>query len=83
MERLWEINEEKTQDHWLEVQDPEGWRSAVVRFDGCIHYYRYYNEPFSKRDVDYLHICSIDDEIERLTALRKEAIEFFGEDWDA
>ena len=75
----WKILEDKSSDSWLEVQDPEGWYSAVVRFDGCIHLNRHHNYPLSERDNDYIHICDIDDMIERLESLKKLALDYYVE----
>ena len=73
----------------------DGWYWAQVRFDGCIHFYRAYNYPIpdDATDVpdddgpargfmtDYIHICDIDEEIDRLQRLKAAAIAHFGEDW--
>ena len=82
---MWEVVEEKTKEHWLEVKDPEGWYYAIVRFDGCIHFNRCYNEPESFNDsmTNYLHICDIDEIINRLQELKKAALKHFGENWPA
>ena len=32
--------------------------------------------------VDYIHYCDLDEEIERLEALREIAKDFFGDDWN-
>lgn len=87
MSNLWKVVPEKTEaGWWLEVEDPDGWRRAAVRRDGCIHYNRYFDRPLHMRDEDdddpdYLHICDIDDEIARLRELKAEAIKHFGPDW--
>jgi hypothetical protein len=83
----WKVNKDKTKDHWLEVEDPEGWWSAVVKWDGCIHLNRYYNIPKNEperidSDVDYLHICDLDEFIKDMQDLREKAKEHFGEDWN-
>ena len=83
----WEIDREKTEDHWLELKDPDGWYQATVRWDGCIHYERVYNAPLPitgehPQSSDYIHFCDIDSEIERLEKLRDMAREFFGTDWE-
>ena len=83
----WEILNDKKNKYLIELKDPEGWRSAAVKWDGCIHYYRYFNNPLDDEnrddeDTDYIHICDIDDEIERLTQLRDIAKEHFGNDWN-
>jgi len=81
---MWKVIKEKTEDHWLEIEDPEGWYSAVVKWDGCIHFYRHHNEPIpntDESDIDYIHICGVNDFIKRLQALKEEAIKHFGKDW--
>lgn len=91
MPKLWEVVNGNTKDHWLEIKDPEGWYYARVKWDGCIHFNRYFNmpkemqekEPEENRMDDYIHICSVDDMIQRLQALKAEALKHFGEDWDS
>lgn len=76
-----------TEDHWLELRDPDGWWHADVRFDGCIHLYRAYNSPLKEDEttdqrptddphyeLDYLHICDLDETIERLKALKAKIL---------
>ena len=87
-EPYWKINEEKTQSHWLVVEDTKGWYSAIVKWDGCVDFTRVHNLPLpiqedSNQLVDHIHYCDIDEEIERLIALKKKAIEFFGKDWNS
>ncbi len=36
----WKIDATKSSDTFLDLSDPEGWRSASARWDGCVHYYR-------------------------------------------
>jgi len=87
---MWEIDSEKTKDHWLELKDPEGWYSAVVKWDGCIHLYRYFNSPMGSEyhkethdeNIDYIHICDVDDMIARLVALKEKALGHFGDGWE-
>ncbi len=81
---LWQVDKDKSvKDEWLELKDPEGWYSAIVRFDGCIHLHRCYNKPYSfdSKDSDYIHIFYIDDMIERLKAIKAEALKHYGKDW--
>jgi hypothetical protein len=90
MAELWTVDKEKTQEHWLEVADPEGWYHAVVKWDGCIELERYFNipatedpersDPAAEADCGY-HICDLDAEIARLQALKAEARKHFGEHW--
>lgn len=85
---MWKINEEETEDgHWLELEDPDGWYKAIVKWDGCVHFNRLHNVPLPETGegpqlVDYIHYCDIDEEIKRLEALRDKAREFFGDDWN-
>ncbi len=81
----WQIDKDKTKDHWLELVDPEGWRSAVAKWDGCVDYYLYHNTPKGmdlandEEMTDYIHICNIDEEIARLQELKRIAANFFAE----
>ena len=65
---------------FLELKDPEGWWAASVRYDGCINLNRYFNEPndADPSNTDYIHICDLDDFIERLQALKLLAQVRFG-----
>lgn len=65
----------------LKLRDEnEGW-SASVKWDGCIHFNRYYNgmsiDDKTGEDCDYIHICDVDEMIERLQELRAAAIVHF------
>lgn len=77
---MWIINEAETRDHWLELVDSEGWYRAIAKWDGCIEYYRYYNNPLGE-NCERIHFCDIDDEIERFRELKYLAKNHFGEDW--
>lgn len=84
---MWKINEATTKPHWLELETDNQQRSAYVKQDGCIGYRRYFNGEIPSDDpheenVDNLHICDIDEEIEYLQNLKRIAVEFFGEDWN-
>lgn len=79
----WAVIEEKSTDTWLELKDPDGWYDAVVKWDGCIHFRRYFNDPMDhpnrkSEDQDYLHICDIDETIKRLQSLKEAALNHFG-----
>lgn len=84
---MW-VKDEKESNEWtLEVQDPDGWYCATVKFNGCIHLNKFYNIPLPRVEdenqlSDYIHYCDIDDEIERLKQLKEEAIKYFGRDWN-
>lgn len=72
-EKNWKVTEAK--EHGLELQDPDGWYEAVAKCDGCVHYTKYSNEPLSEEESnqDYLHICDIQNEIDRLYSLLQVA----------
>ena len=87
MSEMWRAIPDKTTDIWLEVVDPDGWYSAIVKWDGCVDFYSYANSPFvegENRDEDcddYIHICDLDEYIDRLTKLRDEARKHFSNHW--
>lgn len=90
-QKLWREVPEESHTAWLTLHDPEGWYTAGVKFDGCVHLHRYFNLPRhlrtkqdDERDApDYYHICDIDEEIARLQAIKALALEYFGEHWPA
>jgi len=85
-----EINDTAiAESHWLDFRDKEGWWSGFIKWDGCMELYKYANNPLepgqlqrtdATRDAcdDGMHICDIDDMIERLQSLKRLAIEHFG-----
>lgn len=80
---LWEVDESKTKDHWLQVRDPDGWWRATCKWDGCVELHRFFNDPdtadpHDEDDVDNLHICDLPAFIKRMQALLEMAQEFFG-----
>lgn len=87
--KFWKIDEKETTDSWLTVidnEDPElgVWYKAIVKWDGCIHLNRYFNNPYIKNEKseendapDYIHICELNNYINRLIALRDIANEFY------
>ena len=79
---LW-IEGDIVRSDWLSLRAPEGWYTADVRFDGCVHLRHCFNEPnsFESSASDYIHICDLDEIIERLTALKKLALNHFGSNW--
>lgn len=75
-EPAWEVDVEKTKDHWLEVVekfDGRVYYRAAVKWDGCIHYEAFTNEGEDGGDREYRHICRLDEEIDRLQRLKKMA----------
>lgn len=87
----WEINQKEENNEYVlnladaEMGDPNSrWYSAWVKWDGCVHFNRYYNTPIGVdhkdgKDMDYLHICDLDEMIKRLTELRDKAKAYFTE----
>ena len=76
-------------DAWIDLiyqhyKDGSHWVHAAVKFDGCIHYRKSYNNPLpnDEEEQDYLHICDIDEMIKLLTSLKAAAIKHFGVDWN-
>ena len=82
--------EDENFDHWVNLrfvdaldEGLEHWYAASVKWDGCIHFWRAYNERFlkfadNKQDnCDYIHICDLDDYIEKLVMLRDAAKKYF------
>jgi hypothetical protein len=87
---LWiEDHDPELEEYHLYLRDPEGWWTAWVKEDGCIDLRRFHNDPAPEQEeptaqiVDYIHLCSLDDTIERLQDLRRLVVERFGEDWRA
>lgn len=63
-----------------------GWHDASCKWDGCIHFYKYDDEPLDPQnpdhhtsDVTYIHYCDIDEEIDRLKRLKAAAYSYFSE----
>jgi hypothetical protein len=78
----------------LLLEDPEMRWKATVKPDGCFELYRAFNTPFQtatndmvlgdlKKDIDCdsIHICDVDDLIERLQSLKAQAIKHYGPKW--
>lgn len=72
---------------WLEPGAGGVWYDAHVKWDGCIEFRRYFNEPRDLQTdkptdmVDHIHICDLDKMIEQLNQLKGKAKEHFGEEW--
>jgi hypothetical protein len=55
----WSIQYEESDDHWLEVRDEPGWRSAIIRCDETadhdlvVEYYRHVAIPIDQRRGTY------------------------------
>jgi hypothetical protein len=84
---VWKVQKE---NEWLlTLIEPHQWYRADVKWDGCVHFYRSYNGAQldaigSLEDIDYLHICDIDDMIMRLQELKKIAtLHFNNDEWGA
>ena len=78
-------NAKEINEFVIQLDDPEGWYSARVKFDGCVDFMRYHNWPKDaapagrEEDVDYIHICDVDDMIARLQAIKEAAKKHFKE----
>lgn len=60
------------------------WYEIYAKSDGCIHLSKSNNHPFPNPDqeeVDYIHICNLDNYIKMLQELRKKCIQKFGQSW--
>jgi hypothetical protein len=74
---MWKVTE--INNAVIQLDDEEGWWSAIVKWDGCVDFYRYHNwpkgeTPEGREEVsDYIHICDVDDLIARLQALKEAA----------
>lgn len=86
-EPKWEVNEACVEDHWLPVRDTENGLAAQVKRDGCVNFSRYHNGAspddivVDAANVNYIHICDLDEMIASLQALKAKALEHFGETW--
>lgn len=83
MRAHWDIT--TMEDDKLVLTDPDGWWRASIRPDGCMELDRYFNKPLTtilaeneEADWDRMHVCDVDDLIERLTQLRGLMITHFG-----
>ena len=78
----------------LLLEDPDLWWKAVVRRDGCFELYKAHSEPFTAStstevftgyaddfEADQIHICDIDNLIERLHSIKARAMKHYGPDW--
>ncbi len=86
----WDIVEAKTRDCYLVLRYYEDGcdvasYQAECRWDGCVHFYRFFNgnDSVDHPDTDYLHICGVADFIRELQQLQQAAREFFkSKQWD-
>lgn len=81
---LWEIDKQDTDEYVLRLHDPNDWYKTVVKRDGCVDFMQSFNNPLSSarsQDIDYIHICNLDDFIKRLQEIQKKAVAHFGEHW--
>lgn len=77
---MWQ--EVQVTEQQLTLRDPQGWFQALAHDDGCVDLYRYFETPQGQNPQNdeeccYLHVCDLDEMIERLEALRTRAIEHF------
>lgn len=83
---IWKV--QKANEHLLTLIEPNQWYRADIKWDGCVHFYRSHNGAQldaigSLENIDYIHICEIDDMIMRLQELKRMALEHFGNDWES
>lgn len=80
-ENKWVVVAEKTKPHWLELVeyfDGRVYHRASAKWDGCIHFTTWGNDGETESDHgSYIHICEIDDIIDRLQRLKVAAAEHF------
>ena len=63
-------------ENFAELVNPDGFYRAVIKWDGCVHFYKFDNgtdlEDENWRDAEctYIHYCSLDEEIKTLMTLR-------------
>lgn len=90
MTKHWDIDTEKTVDHWLEVMGKEEygdrWWGGRAKWDGCVQINRAFNVPFPithehPQGVDGLHICDLDEFIEMLLELREMGRKHFNNEY--
>ena len=62
---------------YVKVADENDFRSATVKWDGCIHY----KEDEGVSENEYLHICDLPGHIAFLQELLRVGKETFGEEW--
>ena len=75
---LWEISEKGKDDAWIKLRNggeyPDAYYRATAEMFGCVEFYRIHNGADWDDEnamIDYIHICSIDDMISRLQALKR------------
>jgi len=75
----WELID--SNDAFAELVHPDGFYRAIVKWDGCVHFYKAENganlkegdwqdEDFMERESTYIHYCDLDEEIKTLMTLR-------------
>ena len=88
---FWVVDKEKTKEYWLELNDPEGFYSCVINWDGSMHYNDYGCVPRmeTKEDRDKMEQYYYGDIIEhyhRVKALYEIAVKHFKDnyphDWE-
>lgn len=86
-DNLWEVTRqhlgENGENVAIELQDPNGYFDANVRWDGMIELHVYHNVPKGEKNaggdghIDTLHLADLDDFIVRLQELKEIGQEFF------
>ena len=86
LNEVWKVHAES--EYLLTLLEPNQWFRADIKWDGCVHFYRSHNNtPLDiikdLQNVDYIHICDIDDMILRLQELKRLATAHFkNEYWE-
>jgi hypothetical protein len=81
--RMWEVTKihrgEDDTTLAIELQDPDGWFDANIRWDGLLELHLYHNVPKGEtnpdgdQQIDTLHLADLDAFIDRLRELRQVA----------
>ena len=67
-----QVNREKSAEHWLELSEEGSEFGAFAKWDGCTEL-----ELFGTR----VHVCDIEHAIQRLREIQEKAKAHFGKDW--
>lgn len=81
MSKHWETTQDR--EYVRTVESPNGEWQATFRFDGCVDIHRAFNGLTVEEDddPDSMHICDLDEFIEKLTELREIARAKFPEEY--
>jgi hypothetical protein len=88
MNSHWQPNpDEPSTPNCLKLIDPKGWWRVTMKWDGCFELDQFFNYPLTDpvysdpesedNEWDRMHICDIDEMIDRLKALKEIAEKHF------